>query len=157
MIFSTISLLVVATLALAAGVASITLVYGKPMLWLRDWAHKHNPTFLGAMLECSYCTSHWVAFVFVAAYRPRIIELFYPLDLLVSALVMVALATPVMALIKHAWTFKPDSAWHQQRDARMVQGNGKVHQPTQPQYPILGSEAETIGIVRRIPTVRKRS
>jgi len=54
---------------------------------LREWVKCRNH-FLGELLFCGYCVGHWTAFALVAIYRPRLFELWWPLDYFLSALVI---------------------------------------------------------------------
>ncbi|ABS27843.1 hypothetical protein [Anaeromyxobacter sp. Fw109-5] len=51
-------------------------------------------SWLGHLIACFYCTSHWIAFFLVALCRPVLVETgFAPVDLAVSAFFVIQLAT----------------------------------------------------------------
>ncbi|HEY5912871.1 MAG TPA: DUF1360 domain-containing protein [Verrucomicrobiae bacterium] len=54
---------------------------------LREWV-KGRSHFLGELLFCGYCFGHWTAFALEAIYRPRLFEVWAPLDYFLSALVI---------------------------------------------------------------------
>jgi hypothetical protein len=58
---------------------------------LRDWV-KARSVWVGKLARCGYCLGHWVAFGLVAIYRPRLFESWWPLDYLLTALVIAWLA-----------------------------------------------------------------
>jgi hypothetical protein len=45
-------------------------------------------SFWAELLSCSYCLGHWVAFVLVSIYRPRLFEFWWLLDYFLTALVI---------------------------------------------------------------------
>jgi hypothetical protein len=45
-------------------------------------------SFIGELFSCGYCLGHWTAFGLVAIYQPRLFELWWPLDFLVTALAL---------------------------------------------------------------------
>ena len=49
---------------------------------------KKKISFLGNLFSCGYCFGHWVAFAFVAVYRPRLFEFWQFLDYFLTALVI---------------------------------------------------------------------
>lgn len=59
-------------------------------------------SWLGDLVGCPYCVSHWLTAAAVLIYRPRLVELWCPLDLLVTALAMVAFTAVVVGFIKWA-------------------------------------------------------
>lgn len=58
---------------------------------LREWTGRRSP-WLGKLLACGYCTGFWIALGLVAVYRPRLLSGWWPLDYLLSALVVAWLA-----------------------------------------------------------------
>ena len=101
---------------LSIAVAGISLFLTKSTLLngMHDWL---NGTYVGKLLDCPWCTSHWVAAIFMAIYRPMLIDwtnrpvwqmqswvgvLAIPVDYLVTWLVMVASATIVASMIYKA-------------------------------------------------------
>ncbi|UJS16697.1 MAG: hypothetical protein L3J17_12390 [Candidatus Jettenia sp.] len=49
-------------------------------------------SFLGGLLSCGYCFSHWIACVLVALYRPRLFESWCLLNYFFTALIIAWLA-----------------------------------------------------------------
>lgn len=70
---------------------SFTITETKPFLPLREWVKRKN-IFLGELISCGYCLGHWVAFVWVAIYRPRLFESWWLLDYFLTAIVIAWLA-----------------------------------------------------------------
>ncbi|MCU0289370.1 MAG: DUF1360 domain-containing protein [Acidobacteria bacterium] len=66
---------------------SFTVTETKIFKKLREWLKQKN-TFLGELFSCGYCFGHWVAFVLVVIYKPKIIQSWWLLDYFLVALVM---------------------------------------------------------------------
>jgi hypothetical protein len=81
----------VAVLALAATAVSLTITRATIFAAFRAWVVSRS-AWLGKLVSCPYCTSHWVAFALVGAYRPVLVPCWLPLDLAVSAFAMVTLS-----------------------------------------------------------------
>jgi hypothetical protein len=79
-------------LGLAAGVISVTTSRTHIFKPLRRFIAGKSQ-WLGELVRCPYCTSHWVCFVATLIYRPRLLDLWFPLDLVVSAFFMIFVAT----------------------------------------------------------------
>ncbi len=92
------SLLVVLLLSLPVAVISLTITRASVFQYLREWIRERNE-WLGKLFTCPYCMSHWVSFALVACYQPRIIQWWWPLDLVLSAFAIVALAMPVSFVV----------------------------------------------------------
>lgn len=58
--------------------------------------------WLGMLIRCHYCVSHWISFLATIIFRPRIVHVFYPLDLIVSAFFMVMVAMLSIIVIRRA-------------------------------------------------------
>lgn len=88
-------------LTLALSAATYTLTCAKIFDVPRAWVLRKS-AFLGALVDCPYCASHWLAALAVAVYRPRLGVHPSPwLDGAAAWLVLVwcaALATTVLAL-----------------------------------------------------------
>lgn len=87
-------------LAMLAGVAApLTLTVSRSQLFspVREWVKKHSK-FLGELLTCPYCLSHWVSALIVVAYRPyREIHSGWVVgDFLVSMFIIITLSAPLM-------------------------------------------------------------
>lgn len=98
---------------LSVAVAGISLFLTKSTLLngMHDWL---EGTFVGKLLDCPWCTNHWVAAIFMLIYRPLLIDwgwrpawmsgiwILTPVDYLVTWLVMVSLATLVASMVYRA-------------------------------------------------------
>jgi len=86
-------------LSLAVAALSMTITKAKVTIPLRNAIIRRSAWF-GELFSCPYCMNHWLAVSIVAVYRPVIVDSgFYLLDLAVSALVVVALASFGVGLI----------------------------------------------------------
>lgn len=93
------SYLTILFLALPVASISLTTSRAKVFAGFRTWVAARSE-WLGKLVECTYCTSHWVAFLAVAFYRPNVMNsdvLF--VDLIASAFAVVALAAPMAGLM----------------------------------------------------------
>ena len=88
----------VAVLALATSAISVTISKARLFASLREWIASRNE-WLGDLVSCSYCTSHWVAIALIAIYRPVLVPQWMPLDFLVSVFGVVAIAAVISGLI----------------------------------------------------------
>jgi len=96
-------------LALAVSVASVTLTKGKVFAPLREKV-KGWSSWWGELINCPYCISHWFALALVLVYRPITVQSgFIILDLIVTALVVVALAAFSSGLILRAFGPTPQN------------------------------------------------
>jgi len=59
-------------LGICCGVISYTLTKGSIFGPLRLWLIDHS-LFFGKLLQCPYCTSHWVAFGAMLLFHPRMV------------------------------------------------------------------------------------
>jgi hypothetical protein len=75
----------VVLLSLVTASVSFTISETKLFEPLRRWVKKIH---LGELLSCGYCLGHWVAFVLVSIYRPRLFDMWWPLDYFITALVI---------------------------------------------------------------------
>ena len=89
-------------IGIATGAISLLLTKSAVFNFLHDWLEKHIP-FVGKILDCTWCTSHWVALFFVLIYRPRLLYVFAPVDYLVSIMVLVAIASVIARMIYSAY------------------------------------------------------
>ena len=74
-------------LSLITASLSFTATETKLVKPFREWIQSKN-AFLGELFSCGYCFGHWVAFVLVAVYRPKLFELWWLLDYFLTALVI---------------------------------------------------------------------
>ena len=58
---------------------------------LRSWT-KEKSAFFGELASCGYCFGHWTGFILVAIYRPRLFDLWWGLDYLLTALTIACLS-----------------------------------------------------------------
>jgi hypothetical protein len=57
----------------------------------REWA-KSRSRWLGKLLGCGYCLGFWIALALETIYQPRVLRSWWPLDHLLTALVIAWLA-----------------------------------------------------------------
>ena len=77
---------------------SFTVTEMKMFMPVREWVKRKN-SLLGELVSCGYCFGHWVAFVFVAIYQPKLFEIWWILDCFLTALVIAWLAAFQWALM----------------------------------------------------------
>lgn len=70
---------------------SFTLAEAKLFGPWREWIARRS-TLLGELFACGYCVGHWVALVMVAAFRPRLFEIWWLADYLMTMLAIAWLA-----------------------------------------------------------------
>lgn len=81
-----------ATISLTITRSSIFEPFRGKMMQLNKW--------LGKLVSCPYCLSHWISFAMIGFYRPIIVQSgYYLLDLLVSAFALVGVTMPVAFLM----------------------------------------------------------
>lgn len=117
-------------IALAAATASVTIARSRAFGWLRLWTGRRTtvwvPTsnrgrilvrrpgweLLDALVRCSYCISHWLVLIAAAIYQPRLVHSGWAaLDVVVTALAVIALAASVAAVLGRAYSFaSPEQA-----------------------------------------------
>lgn len=89
---------VVAFCATAVASISLTVTMAAVFAWLRRWTQ--NVPFLGKLLRCPWCFSHWLAFPLAIALQLRPVESEWLwLDIGIAGFAMVALTAPVTFLI----------------------------------------------------------
>jgi len=88
----------IAILALATAAISVTVSRARVFASAREWIAARS-SWLGELVSCSYCTSHWVAIALVAIYRPVLIPQWVVVDFLVSVFGVVAIAAVVSGMI----------------------------------------------------------
>lgn len=98
------ALAIAAVLALAVAAISLTITKAAIFKNLREWVDERSEWF-GKLVSCPYCTSHWVSFILVVIYRPVIVpSAVWPVNLAVSAFVIVGLAAPMSLAIYCSFT-----------------------------------------------------
>lgn len=96
-------LLLVVLLAMAVAAMSVTISLSKVFKNLRDNISSRN-AWLGELVSCPYCFSHWLSFLAVLVYRPQVLEGGAPfLNLFLTAFVLVCLASLFGGLIYRAY------------------------------------------------------
>ena len=78
-------------LSIVTATISFTITEMKLFASLREWIKKRSG-FFGDLFSCGYCLGHWIAFILVAIYRPRLFETWWLLDYFLTALVIVWIA-----------------------------------------------------------------
>jgi len=89
----------VVLLALAVSTVSMTATKAKISKPLRERIARRSKWF-GELTSCPYCFSHWASIAAVAVVQPRPVSIgFWPVDLAISALAIVALSAFSCGLI----------------------------------------------------------
>jgi hypothetical protein len=96
-------------LVLSGAVASISCTISKAgvMRPIRQWVREKN-AWLGKLISCVYCTSHWISAVFVVIYRPTPLRLIQPIDSIVAVFLTVTRAAGMIYWIEWSIGFQPD-------------------------------------------------
>lgn len=94
------SLYVALLLSLPVAAISVTITKASIFHPLRNWVAEHSE-WVGKLFTCPYCMSHWVSFVLVACYQPRVFQLWWLLDLILSGFAVVAVSALVSGVIVH--------------------------------------------------------
>lgn len=86
-------------LALCNGAITLTLtkgsVFSKARLWIGD-----KSSFLGELIQCPYCTAHWVSFVSMLVFQARMINSgVVVVDYLATTFALVAMTAITAGLI----------------------------------------------------------
>jgi len=89
-------------LSLVTASVSFTITEMKVFKPFRDWIRKGNNWF-GELFSCGYCLGHWIAFILVAIYQPRLFHTWWLLDYFLTALVIAWLAA--LQWIVMCWLF----------------------------------------------------
>jgi hypothetical protein len=83
----------VIVLSLVVSTTSVTVTKARVFREVRHIAARHG-SWLGDLMRCPYCISHWISLLLVTIYRPCIVRSGVALaDCLVSVFVIVAIAT----------------------------------------------------------------
>jgi hypothetical protein len=82
---------------------SFTVAEMKIFAPFREWI-KLKSSLLGELFTCGYCLGHWVAFILVAIYRPRLFQFWWVLDYFLTALIIAWLATFQWVIL--CWLFR---------------------------------------------------
>lgn len=103
MFFSLNAALYVLFLSLAVASLSLTITKAQVFGSLRSWVDSKNG-FLGKLISCPYCASHWIGLVMVVYYQPVLVPspiLFF--DLAISLFAVVTLSSFATGLIWRAF------------------------------------------------------
>lgn len=84
-------LLYVMLLSIAVGAVTMTLSKSKIFLPIREII-KERSEFLGDLINCTYCTSHWIAAAFVILFQPSLMDAAFQ-NFMLCWLLLVALAS----------------------------------------------------------------
>lgn len=101
------ALLLVALLGTATGIFSVTLTLARVFRPLRKAFRTIHP-WLGKLISCPYCTSHWIAAFFTVVYRPVVLPRYFLLDLFVSWGCVIFVACCAAGLTKRAMEIEGD-------------------------------------------------
>ena len=72
-------------LSLVTAALSFTVAETKLFAPARQWFDRKS-SFFGGLISCGYCLGHWIALGLVIVYRPRLFDLWVPLDFLLTVL-----------------------------------------------------------------------
>jgi hypothetical protein len=86
----------------AVGACSMTISKGKVFAQAREWLLERAP-FLGELVSCPYCTSHWLALFVVVCYHPQLIPNSI-LNFLVLVFTIVMGASVSAAVVYHSYS-----------------------------------------------------
>lgn len=112
-------------LALATAAISVTTSKSRLFASAREWSAKKS-TWLGELVSCSYCTSHWVAIALVVIYQPVAVSQWIVIDLIVSVFVIVAIAAIVSGVVIKLTPFRAVS--DVPHDAHSSSANGSIRE-----------------------------
>ena len=90
--------LAICYMAFAVAAVSHTIAKAHITKSFRQWARSES-TIMGDIMSCPWCLSHWVSLCLVTAYKPVVLKLYMPLDLIVSLFVMVAISAIIEGII----------------------------------------------------------
>lgn len=92
-------------LALAIGTAAFITSRARisqgPRRWLSQRTSRAG-TWLSELVSCPLCTATWMALIATAIYRPLLVHLAWPVDYLVTALAITAVAMMAVLVIRKA-------------------------------------------------------
>lgn len=90
-------------LSIVTACISFTVAEMKIFAPFRMWIKEKN-SFFGNLFSCGYCLGHWVSFILVAIYQPRLLHSWWWLDYFLTALIVAWLAAFQWAMM--CWLFK---------------------------------------------------
>ncbi|HKJ66543.1 MAG TPA: DUF1360 domain-containing protein [bacterium] len=74
-------------LSLVTASISFTVTETRLLKPYREWMERRSG-WIGELFGCGYCLGHWVAFLLVAVYQPRLFQSYLLLDYFLTALVI---------------------------------------------------------------------
>lgn len=97
-------------LSLAVAAISTTISLSSLFAPVRRWCRRRS-RWLGKLVNCAYCSSHWIAFAAVAWYDPRIMGGWWVANWVVAVFAVIAIANVVTGIIRKLNYFEADP-WH---------------------------------------------
>ena len=94
-------------LSFAVGAASMTVSKAKLFRPVRSFTRRKSKP-VAELVQCPYCTSHWLSFLLTALYLPRAASPWWVLAWFVSAMAIVALSSVTCKLIDWTYSFSDD-------------------------------------------------
>lgn len=88
-------------IALSVASASFTIARMKVSEPIRKYAKLIHP-WLGDLFSCPFCLAYWFIFFALFIYRIRIIELFWPTDMLITSFVVVWISYAAIGVLSKA-------------------------------------------------------
>ena len=95
-------------LSIVTASISFTVAEMKLFAPFREWIKRKSSLF-GELFSCGYCFGHWIAFILVAIYRPRLFQFWWLLDYFLTALVVAWLAAVQWIIM--CWLFAKTGKW----------------------------------------------
>lgn len=89
-------------LSMVTACISFTVAEMKLFAPFRAWIKGKN-FFFGELFLCGYCLGHWVAFILVAIYRPRLFQSWWLIDYFLTAVIVAWLAAVQWIIM--SWLF----------------------------------------------------
>ena len=108
-------------IALAVSAVSTTIALSSLFNPIRKRA-KVRLGWFGKLISCAYCNSHWLAFLAVAWFHPRVVDGWWLANYLLVAFAVIALANVVTGVIR-----KTNYFWaiREHREGRSSGGGGR--------------------------------
>jgi len=104
-------------LALAVSAVSTTISLSSLFGPLRRWAVARS-LYVGTLVSCAYCSSHWIAFFAVAWYHPRVFDGWWLANYVVVVFAVIAIANVITGIIRSLNFFAADPV--QKRKSRLA-------------------------------------
>lgn len=94
-------------LALAVSAISTTISLSSLFAPIRRRCRRYS-RWLGRLVNCAYCSSHWIAFAAVAWYHPRVMDGWWLANWVVVVFAVVAIANVMTGIIRKLNYFEAD-------------------------------------------------